>query len=80
MEGLVLLIDLEKMPSPLLYKDLLEQFIPDIQMSLCTLEYFSRRQNRLRVIIAGRHLAIIHNDVKTSLPFAILSLSRLITM
>ena len=75
MEGLVLLIDLEKMPSPLLYKDLLEQFIPDIQMSLCTLEYFSRRQNRLRVIIAGRHLAIIHNDVKTSLPFAILSLS-----
>ncbi len=74
-EGLVLLIDLEK-KSPLpIIRELLEQFIPDLQKSLRTLDFFSHHQNRLRVIIAGRHLAVIQNEVKTSLGFAILRLS-----
>jgi hypothetical protein len=56
-EGLILLIDINKRPALPIVKELLEQFIPEIQESLHLLEFFRENHNRFRVVLAGRYLA-----------------------
>jgi hypothetical protein len=74
-EGLVLLVDFEKVPSiPILHK-LIESFIPDIQGSLRVLVDFASKHNRFRVIIAGRNLGTHLEAEHHRLPLNLLRLS-----
>ncbi len=74
-EGLVLLVDLEKIPSITILHKLIEKFIPDIERSLRVLDDFALRHNRFRVIIAGRNLGTHLGIEHQGLPLNLLKLS-----
>ncbi len=78
MQGIVFLIDLEKsdkLSSSSLLKDLFEIFIPRMQRSLGSDNFFLSSSSRFRVVIAGRYLTSLEEVKSTSLPFHIHKLS-----
>jgi len=62
-EGMVLLVDLDKRPSQQVVEGLLKELIPAIAEGLRELEIFKNRQNRFRVVMAGRRLASISQQI-----------------
>ncbi|MCP4106268.1 MAG: hypothetical protein GY749_12130 [Desulfobacteraceae bacterium] len=79
MQGLVFLIDLEKsdkLSSSYLIKDLFEIFIPRMQRSLGSDNFFLSGSSRFRVVIAGRYLTDLEEVRSTPLPFLIHKLSQ----
>lgn len=70
-EGLVLLIDLEGKPCLPVMPELLGKFIPNIQDSLRTLEFFATKHNRFRVVLAGRYLAGRREIPESAIPLEI---------
>lgn len=71
--GLVLLIDLDERTPPHVFKELIEDFIPDVYACMRVLRFFERKQNRFRIILAGRSLAP-PPKTDVSIPLAIVSL------
>ncbi|MGH9850196.1 MAG: AAA family ATPase [Blastocatellia bacterium] len=74
-EGLVLLIDLEKVPSMDVLYELIETYIPNMERSLRVLVDFYSKHNRFRVIIAGRNLGTHLKAEHHRLPLNLLKLS-----
>lgn len=74
-EGLVLLIDLEKVPSMDVLYELIETYIPNMERSLRVLVDFYSKHNRFRVIIAGRNLGTHLKNEHHRLPLNLLKLS-----
>ena len=70
-KGIVFLIDLGKIPSDVLIRELLDTFIPSFQKNLQYLDFFSNAHNRFRVLLAGRYLATHKEISTTSLPLSI---------
>ncbi len=72
-DGLILLIDLDERASHAIVTELIEDFIPQVQSCMRVLRFFARKQNRFRIVLAGRSLAP-PPKTKVSIPLAILSL------
>lgn len=78
MQGVVFLIDLEKsdkLSSSSLIKDLFKIFIPRMQRSLGSDNFFLSSSSRFRIVISGRYLTSLEDVKSTSLPFHIHKLS-----
>ncbi len=56
-QGLVLLIDLDQHAPTAIAKGLIDEFIPQVYSCLRALKTFTRKQNRFRIVLAGRALA-----------------------
>jgi hypothetical protein len=72
-DGLVLLIDLDERTPHDVVKELIEQFIPDVYGCMSVLRFFARKQNRFRIVLAGRSLAP-PPQTHPRIPLAIMSL------
>ncbi|MBN1874607.1 MAG: AAA family ATPase [Anaerolineae bacterium] len=68
-QGLLLLLDLEKKPSPSILQNLIKDLVPEIQSSLKSLDFSQSAHNPFRVIIAGRYIAAHSNEHSSRISF-----------
>jgi hypothetical protein len=73
--GILLIVDFDKEPYLPTLKDLLDEFIPDFERNLQSLDDYTNGTIRLRVIIAGRSLAATREATNSRLETSLITYS-----
>lgn len=74
-QGIVILVDMHRIPDELLLTNLLEQTVSVHNFLQCETTFFAQKPGGFRVIFAGRHMSTLRDKVETDLPLATTTLS-----